>query len=155
MSVKLILGVKDFKPIQIILLLLSASLFTLSLTQPAFRITEGDWGNSGFMLLAIGWMAPLGGAGAEGFVWLANPLYLLSGFYVLFGKRRAILFSILAALIALSFATWHSVMTSESGATADIIALSSGYYLWLASMVVMVVCTLSGMKQDADIKEAV
>lgn len=148
------MSLKDLKPIQYILLLASVALFAASMSQPAFRIGEGDWGDRGVFLVVFGGMAFLGGGFAEGLVWLANPLYLAAVFLMLFGKSWAIVCSISALILAFWFMTWQSILTSESGKTTEILGLSLGYYLWLAAIAVMVACTLTAMKLDPDTETA-
>ena len=130
---------KDLAPLQYVLIIISVLLFSISLSQPAFEITKGDWGDMGFNLVVCGWAAFLGGGLAEGLVWLANPLYLVSIFLFFIGNKKAIYFSSAATILAVWFITWHQILTSESGESADILSLGLGYILWLASMVVVTV----------------
>ena len=88
----------------------------------------------------VGGISFLGGGIPETFVWSANFWYLLSLFFTKNKKyKEAIIFSIIATLISISFMLWKEVLWSESGSTASILSLEIGYFLWVISMIILLV----------------
>lgn len=96
------------------------------------------YSNSFFMLLA-GWMAVLGGGLFLTMIWLANPLYFYTVFFIMNKVKFGIVPAILCVLLAVYFMTLDSVMDGESGATTDITKLGAGFYLWISSFIVLLV----------------
>jgi hypothetical protein len=123
------------------LTLVSVVTFLLTLTQPAFYqnrpaepVTHAVW------LLASGWLGVFIGY----FEWIANPLI----FYSWICARRkhileAMLTSIASAVLILSFLhrqtmDWPGMATDTH---PDIQGYALGYWLWLASALVMVLAS--------------
>ena len=93
----------------------SASLFILSLTQPAFyidRIDYAAWSNS-FTLVAMGWLGALMGGGAA-LAWFANPLLMLSWVLLSNYSKASVYTSSIASVSAISFFTSERVISSEA-----------------------------------------
>jgi len=118
---------------------LSLGLFILSLTRPALVLETGSvlQSDQSFLYFIIGGIAIAGGGTMEFLVWLANPLYFIALFLSFKNKRISIFFIIIANILAISFSRWKEILISESGSTGKIISFCSGYYLWIASMFVL------------------
>ncbi len=129
---------------------LSVGLFLFSLTRPAFVVNDGralESSNS-FLYFIIGGIAILGGGTSEFLVWLANPLYFIALFLLFKNKKGSIFFIIIANLLAISFSRWKEILISESGSTGKIISFCSGYYLWVASMIVLFFAVIFQFRKD-------
>ncbi len=86
------------------------------------------------MLLLIGWLGVTQGVIA----WLANPLLVVG--WVLLGSRQqraATLCAAAATLCAASFLLCKTILTDEGGNHSRIVGYGLGYWLWLASTVVL------------------
>lgn len=115
----------------------SVFLFVLSLCLTGFvtRGTPDPQAWKALCLFGIGWLGPL----ASYFEWYANPLLLASWVLALLGKRTAVVAASVAALVlALSFLLHGRMIVSEAPTYSEIISHSSGYWMWLASIAVMV-----------------
>jgi hypothetical protein len=119
----------------------SILLFLASLTQDAYYLAGDNpeaWAAS-WGLLLIGWMGVYFGV----FAWLANPLLLLS--WMLFLRRKfgaAFVGSAAALLFALSFLLHSTIVASEAPTYEPVTGYGLGYWLWLASMLIMAAGTL-------------
>jgi hypothetical protein len=80
------------------------------------------------MLLLFGWLGIV--TTGWGIVWLANPLLFISWISFYRGKKKALPFSIMAAVLAASFLFFKAKNKNT------IIILGAGYWLWLASCIV-------------------
>jgi len=119
----------------------SGVVFLMAMTLHAFyQNRPAEPVTSSLMLLATGWMGILVGY----FEWFANPLILYSW---LSARRNrvapALLASILATAFILSFLfvkkmNWEGMGTDTH---PDILGYAAGYWLWLASALVMVVAS--------------
>jgi hypothetical protein len=77
------------------------------------------------------------------FAWLANPLLLLSWILCLRGElRAALIISAAAVLFALSFLLHSTIVASEAPTYRAVTGYGVGYWLWLASMLIMAAGTL-------------
>lgn len=131
----------DSKQIKFLTIALSLLLLLLSLSQSAIivnyagekRIDEslGCFLGGGFSFI--------GGGLFETIIWLANPLSLIAIKHFLKNDPKAVLFSLLASGLAISFSFWNEVLGAESGAMAKIISFELGYYLWLSSILVLTI----------------
>lgn len=140
---KFIKVIKSISALQKVVLLVSISLLILSFTQPAFYIDREDpdaWSDS-IMLFFFGWTAFLGGAYIPFLIWLANPLYIVSVWFIIKKNSKGFYISILASLLAFSFSQLDDLRTSESGTYSEISSLELGYMLWLASYLVLTLGT--------------
>jgi hypothetical protein len=114
----------------------SALLFLASLTQNAYHLAgdnpeawSASWG-----LLLIGWMGIYFGV----FAWLANPLLVLSWMLCVRGKHgAALIVSTAAVLFALSFLLHRTIVADEAPTYKAVTGYGLGYWLWLASMLIM------------------
>lgn len=84
------------------------------------------------MLLLIGWLGVFEGIVA----WLANPALLLAWIFTLSRKRRveAVICSLAALGLALSFLSVKEMDRDEAGHHAKIISYGLGYWLWIGSI---------------------
>jgi hypothetical protein len=121
---------------------LSISLFIISLACPCFDTNKeiGYIGQGGSLLLAgILWFM----FASPGVVWLSNPLLLISWLSVGKKPNRSFITSIIAILLAMCFLFYKDIIIDESGSnTTPIIAHKIGYWLWLASMLTMLIGNL-------------
>ena len=95
---------------------------------------------NGLALLEVGWLGFMMGD----FSWWANPLILLS--WIGFGANKpkfAVITSALAVLLILTFTLHTTVILGEDGVPAKILGYGAGYWLWLASAFIMLICSLS------------
>lgn len=128
---------------------LSVGLFIFSLIRPAF-VFDGGRGlesDQSFIYLLIGGIGLFGGGTSEFLVWLANPFYFIALFLFAKDKKVSILFILISGLLAISFARWKEILISESGSTAKIISFSSGYYLWVASIIILFFAIIYHLKK--------
>jgi hypothetical protein len=116
----------------------SIGVFLLSLMLPGFHYAGADpsSGMAGIQLVAIGWVAVAAGI----FAWLGNPLLLTA--WVCFFLRKTALsatFSALAMLAMLEFLIHlnEKLQSMSNSPPSTIAACGPGYYLWLASSVLM------------------
>jgi hypothetical protein len=117
------------KAIQNSIIAISLITFAISLTQTAVITNESESAISYFCIggFLIGF--------SEWFIWLANPLYLLS--IILFKKnnKMAILSGVTATGLSASFSLWNVIKaTNEAGTIIPIKSFEAGYYLWTASI---------------------
>ncbi|NII84379.1 MULTISPECIES: hypothetical protein [unclassified Pedobacter] len=118
---------------------LSVGLFIFSLIRPAF-VFDGGRGlesDQSFIYLLIGGIGLFGGGTAEFLIWLANPFYFIALFLFAKNKKVSILFILISSLLAISFSSWEEILISESGSNGKIVSFSSGYYLWVTSILVL------------------
>jgi hypothetical protein len=138
------------------IVLASIALFVVCLTQDGFYI-EGPnpraWA-SGFYLFLLGWLGLLSGTIA----WFANPLLISA--WVLFWLRRywiALALGVAALFCALSFLNVDTVVVSEAPTFAKVTGYGLGYWLWIASMMVITLgsgLALLGLVRDAGAAKA-
>ncbi|MEM0914194.1 MAG: hypothetical protein AAGK09_06235 [Planctomycetota bacterium] len=104
-------------------------MFAISLFLPIFYRSDGVHRAPGWAALAYGWVAMHP-------AWLANPLWL-AGLIVLLCKRylAAAILATLGLLLALS--SFSLVGGKMWTGDLSITALSAGYYVWLASQVIL------------------
>jgi hypothetical protein len=125
------------------LLVLSLGLLLISLTQPAFYIDWQDpraYSNSR-VLFFCGWMGFFAGS-VDSFLWLANPLFFASVVLLLRRRKGSVYLAGGAFVLALAFAFMPSIMTGKSGERTRVTSLQAGYFLWLAGMAVLLICTM-------------
>ena len=119
----------------------SVLLFLASLTQDAYYLAGDDPESSSasWLLLLVGWMGLFYGV----FAWVANPLLVLSWILCLMGELRAAsIVSAAAVLFALSFLLHSTIVASEAPTYKAVTGYGVGYWLWLASMLIMAAGTL-------------
>ena len=127
------------------LILISVIIFIVSLFFNALKFEDlkGISNYSSITLFLIGPIGLLGGGILEFFIWTANGWFFIAmiGVY----KKKyvlATLSSVLATLISGSFIFWKNILVSESGRTAEIHSLETGYFLWLITIVFMTILTI-------------
>lgn len=117
---------------------LSLTVFVISLTKNAVTIDYQKITTvPSFDYFFMGSTALLGGGLLEEIIWLANPLCMVSIFLLVYNNKTAKVLSFIALALAVSFSTWKEILGAESGAMARIVALESGYYLWILSIVIL------------------
>jgi hypothetical protein len=115
---------------------ISMALFLISLALPCYDTVEknGEFGQGAFLLISgILWFM----FASPGFVWLANPLLILSWVNAGKNRDRSFVLSIIAVFFALCFLFYKDIVKSESGSTTPIIAHNIGYWLWVSSILTM------------------
>lgn len=123
------------------LIAISAILFLISLSQPAFDYEDIDGikTHSAISLLLMGGISFLGGALFEWITWLANPFYIIGLVLFIKNNSKAQYFVVFSAVLSLSFSAWHEILAAENGRTAPITGLHAGYYLWVIGQVILVI----------------
>jgi hypothetical protein len=87
----------------------------------------------------MGAISFLGGGALEWIIWLANPLYIFALSLFIGSNRSSILIATMATAIALSFLGWHKILVAENGRMASIVGLSAGYWLWVSSLLILMI----------------
>jgi hypothetical protein len=141
------------KKLRIVVVLLPALIFCISLTQNAIGYEyQGKQMHSSISVFLMGGTAILGGGILEWLTWLANPIALISCFRFLKETNPQIKIdpvlrtsipnpkpishwlSLIAAAIAWSFSFWNNILAAENGSMGQILSLEYGYWLWIASL---------------------
>jgi len=78
-----------------------------------------------------------------GVAWLANPLLLITWILLLRNNKFALLLSIFATLLSLSFLGIDEVPINEAGGIEKIIKIEIGYWLWLFSCLITFIGSIS------------
>jgi hypothetical protein len=114
---------------------LSISLFIASLGFKTLILSKGD---SSFL---PGWVSLLFGFGY--LAWFANPLFVL-GVVLLLLKRFSLALAVSALSLILATTTFfiREAEYNEAGHTASVIGYGAGFYLWLASISVLLLTSL-------------
>ncbi|MDR3026427.1 hypothetical protein [Chryseobacterium sp.] len=124
------------------IVLISLLMFTLSLSFAAFKVEDmGEIKNyKAFEAFLIGPISFLGGGIFEFLVWTANIWFFIS---VICCYKKYFSLSLILGLIALvpamSFFFWKEVLVSENGRMGKIYSLETGYFLWVVSIIFLVV----------------
>jgi len=118
----------------------TVSVFIVSLTQTAF--CTGHCAVA-LVVFLFGWLSVLidlftlnPDMGAS-FAWLANPLILIALIVIKKNSRKALVLSITATVLILSFLLFGRVMDNEAGHYNNIISYNAGYWLWLFSSLIL------------------
>jgi len=138
---------KPWSTSQRLLLLVTLLLYVLSFPLTAFTYEyQGTKTMAGYTAFLMGGVAFLGGGAEEWLLWMANPLFMLSIFWLARKKiNLSLAGSIVAVLTALSFLLVETVLAAESGSRGAIESRGPGYYLWLSGMIALLV-TVAWMK---------
>jgi hypothetical protein len=123
---------------QRVVIILSLTVLIISLTQPAFYIDRVDYdayANSP-VLFFLGWTGIFGGS-LESLIWFANPIYFIALHFFIKNNKLSVIASGAATILALLFATFPTILTSESGARSKITSFELGYKLWVTSFVIL------------------
>jgi hypothetical protein len=138
---------KPSEKIRKTLWIISLIIFGASLFCPTYctNASCSDFGG-GFIDLCFGWYGALF-LGNTYAVWFANPFFLTAIFsshkYPIF----SFVFSIIALLIALTFLKGGTVLLNEAGHKGYITELQLGYWLWLISMILLVLSLIAPIIQ--------
>lgn len=96
---------------------------------------------SGLADLLSGWFAALF-MGSTYSAWFANPFFITA---ILLNKKEplvSLIFSVIAISIAFTFLKGGTVLLNEAGHKGYITKLQAGYWLWVSSMVIMIIAAL-------------
>lgn len=129
------------KRIKKIFLIISITLFVLSLTQKCYCTTSTC--SDSIMVFLLGWFAML--SGGAGISWLANPLLFFAWYQLNRNLKLSMFLSMFAFLMTLSFLLFYSVVDNENNQKQEIVAYKPGYWLWVLSAFVMLVGTYALM----------
>ncbi len=117
--------------IRTVTIIVALSIFISSLFFDSFSFTwNGRSAMPSLLALLTGWL------GLE-VSWFANPLLLVSVFFIKRNPRLSVYFSGAAVLLALFFLRPHKIMATEAGHMAPIEGWLTGYWLWLSACAVM------------------
>lgn len=132
-----------------IFIISSIALFLVSLTQKCY-ITDftNDKGISSLLALLTGWLGVIMCHGPA-ISWLANPFLIISWVLFLTNSKYALLVSLVTLCFMVSFLFLKKILVNEAGHYGTIIRYESGYWLWLASAVVMITGTIYTKYCDA------
>lgn len=128
---------QEDKKLKKYILLISITLFVLSLTQKCYCTTT-QCGDS-IMVFLLGWAAAF--SGGAGIAWIANPLLFASWFLLKKNLKTAMFLAVFAALLSLSFLLFDGIVDNEGGQPHQIISYKAGYWLWTGSSICMLVGT--------------
>jgi len=121
------------KIIKLLTLIISISLFLISLTQKCF-CTDNGCGDTIAVLFS-------GGLGfflsMAGFTWVASPALFISWAALKNKPDTSPIFSAIATALSGSFRFFHTIVADESGGLTKITAYKCGYWLWLSSCIAM------------------
>jgi hypothetical protein len=128
------------KTIKILIIVISLAAFVISLTKNAVTINYIEIkAVPSLDYFLMGSIAFLGGGMLEQIIWLANPLSLISIYFLAKEKKGAKNLSLLALFLAVSFSSWKEILGAESGTLAEIISLETGYFLWVLSILILTI----------------
>ena len=96
---------------------------------------------SGLADLLFGWFAALF-MGSTYSAWFANPFFITAIFTNKKVPVLSLIFSVIALSIALTFLKGGTVLLNEAGHEGYITKLHVGYWLWVSSMVIMIIAAL-------------
>lgn len=126
-------------------LIISIILFLISLSQRAY-CTNNDCGELGSGLAVLF-------SGIFGFflcgacmTWIANPLLLVAWITFYTAKRISLVLNSLAVMIGLSFLMFDEIIATEAGHYRKITGYALGYWLWLLSMVTLLLGNIYNQK---------
>jgi hypothetical protein len=123
------------KFIKVLLLISSITSYVLALYAPAFYYDDTEsW--SGISALLTGWLGVFFGY----ISWLANPLFLASWVCILLKESTLVISSsALGCILCLSFLFHKEVVINEAGGTGIISGMGEGFWLWFASLLLMLI----------------
>ena len=122
--------------------------FAISLTQNALIVNYNNEIriSSSFDFLFMGGIAFMGGGMLEEIIWLANPLCFFAIKFLIKDDKKAVLLSLTASALAISFSFWNEILGAESGTMAKIISFELGYYFWVSSILILTIGILINHK---------
>ncbi|TSD67157.1 hypothetical protein FFF34_007110 [Inquilinus sp. KBS0705] len=117
---------------------ISIAIFAVALIMPCFdtRAEDGDTGQGLLCLIsgAFGFFSSF-----TGFIWVANPALLFSWIYIRKDSWLSLSASSIALFIGLLFLKCTEMTVNEGGGTSYITGYRIGYWIWLSSMMIMVI----------------
>jgi hypothetical protein len=118
----------------------SAILFAASLPLDGYYTGNSDKGSPCYLLLLLGWLGVFDGIVA----WFASPFLVFSWMFIWFRSLRFVSLGciLLAICLSLSFLLQPDVLKDEGGNRIDITGYGLGYWLWVASISVVVLGNL-------------
>jgi len=121
-----------------ITLILSVILFCISLTQDCFCTTKECWGSLSTFFYGIFGLF----TGGVALTWLANPI-LFASWIIMFVNNKSIKLPLIGGLIStmlsISFLLFDKIMHDEAGNYVDIISYKSGYWIWVTSILIVLI----------------
>jgi len=131
--------------------LLSIILFLVSLTQDSFYIDRQGGPEAyapGWFLLLFGWSPVI--RGVVPWPWLANPAVALTWPLMCFrgGRIVGLLLATLALGLALCFLGLEKFPTDANGGHLRITGYGLGYWLWVTSIGMALLCCIVGLSLD-------
>lgn len=123
-----------------IIFFISLGVLLVALTQKTYCTPDcGSYG-SGFVAFLFGILGIF--VGGAYITWFANPFLILSWLFI--GKRPwvSLILSSFSLVIAFSFLIYDEIMINEAGHYGEIIGYALGYWLWIASIAIMLLGSL-------------
>jgi hypothetical protein len=96
----------------------------------------------GLAATLFGWLGILASNGGIVLVWFANPLFIIGLIINKKSPTGSLLLSIAASVVSLAFLFGDEIMINEAGHVAKIATLQIGYWLWLTSMILLVLASI-------------
>ncbi len=122
--------------------IISLTVLGLSLISPTYCTNaKCSTFGSGFVDLFFGWFGALF-MGNTYLAWFANPFFITSIFTNKRTPTLSLIFSIIGLIIALTFLKGGEVLLNEAGHTGYITKLEVGYWLWISSIILMIIASL-------------
>lgn len=94
-------------------------------------------GSFGLIAFLLGWL----NIDFIGLIWLANPLFLVSLFVFVFSKKvkLALILSLLAFILSVSFTQIGEIIKDEAGHIGQITDYLLGYWIWVISQFILLI----------------
>jgi len=98
---------------------------------------QASIGSFGLIAFLLGWL----NFNILGLTWLANPLFIASLiiFFVSKKVKLALILSLIAFCLAISFTQINEIIKNEAGHTGQITGYLTGYWLWISAIFVLLV----------------
>jgi hypothetical protein len=120
-------------------LFLSMALFALSLCNSCFCTQNGC--RTSAEAFFLGWLAMMADGAAS--AWLANPLLILAWVLLARNKKAAWIPALGALLLCILFLKFHVIIEDEAGHYNPILKIRIGYWLWLSSVALVFLGSLT------------
>ena len=132
------------KKVKIVVIASSLLIFIVALFNNCYSTDGKDdtVGSVGLIAFLLGWM----NASETFIVWFANPLFFLAIILLFLHKTAALITASSAFILALSFQFFDEVLINEGGTIGKIDSLSIGYWLWLASIALVLFAAILNYK---------
>ncbi len=121
--------------------ILAIIIYLLSMTMESYLVNgKSSIGSYGLIAFLYGWL----NFNLIGVIWLANPLFITSSLFIMFSKKQNLPFvlSLIASILAISFTQVTEIIRTEAGHTGKIDRYLLGYWLWLLSILLMLIATI-------------